>query len=90
MHAEPLRGADGQMVEGIAQGFPDTRSAIDGTRARQCMPRVRAPASAGIEPRAFAAAVQDGIEQALFGGPRDQTGTKLAEDRAVEAGVSEL
>jgi hypothetical protein len=47
-------------------------------------------ASAGFEPLAFAADVQDGIEQALFGGPYDQTGAKLASNRAVEAGVSEF
>ena len=51
---------------------------------------VGALASAGFEPLAFAAAVQDGIEQALFGGPHDQPGAELAEDRAVEAGVGEL
>jgi hypothetical protein len=47
-------------------------------------------ASAGFEPLAFAAAVQDGTEPALFGGSHDQTGAKLAENRAVEAWVSEL
>jgi hypothetical protein len=34
--------------------------------------------------------VQDGIEQALFGGPHDQTGANLASDRTVETKVSEL
>jgi hypothetical protein len=34
MRMEPLRGDDGQTVEGIASGVPDTRHAIDGTHAR--------------------------------------------------------
>ena len=51
---------------------------------------VGALASADFEPLALAAAAQEGVEQALFGGPYDQTGAKLAEDRTVEARVSEL
>jgi hypothetical protein len=90
MRMEPLRGDDGQPVEGIASGFPDTLQAIDGTHARQYMRGVGALASTGFEPLAFATAVQDGIKQTLFGGPHDHTGTKRASDRTVEAGVSEL
>jgi hypothetical protein len=30
------------------------------------------------------------VEPALFGGPHDHTGAKLAENRAVESGISEL
>ena len=62
MRIEPLRGDDGQTVKGIAEGFPDTLSAIDGTHARQYMRGVGALASTGFEPRAFATAVQAGIE----------------------------
>jgi hypothetical protein len=62
MRVEPLRGDEGQTVEGIAEGFPDTRQAIDGTPARQYMRGVGALASAGAEPLACATAVQDGIE----------------------------
>ena len=87
---EPCRGDDGQTVKGIAEGFPDTLQALDGTHARQYRRGVGALASAGFEPRAFAAAVQDGIEQALFGGSYDQPGAELAENRAGEAGVGEL
>jgi DNA-binding sugar fermentation-stimulating protein len=78
MRAEPLRGDDGQTVEGMTQCFPDALSAIDGTHARQHMRGVGALASAGFEPLALAAALQDGVEQALFGGPYDQPGAELA------------
>ena len=87
---EPLRGADGQTVEGMASGCPDTRAAMDGTHARQSRRGVGALASAGCEPLALAAAVQEGVEQARFGGPYDHTGATLAEARAVEARGSEL
>jgi hypothetical protein len=78
MRVEPRRGDDGQTVEGRAEGFPDPRSASDGAHARQYMRGVGTLASAGVAPLAFATAVQDGIEPALFGGPHDQTGAKLA------------
>ncbi len=55
MRVEPRRGDDGQTVEGIASGFPDTLSAIDGAHARQHLRGVGALASAGFEPRALAA-----------------------------------
>ena len=89
MRAEPLRGNDGQSVEGMTPCFPDALEARDGTHARQYRRGVGALASAGFEPLALAAALQDGVEQALFGGPDDQAGAELAEDRAVEAGVGE-
>ena len=63
---------------------------VEDPNGRQHMRRVGALASAGFEPLAFATAVQNGIEQTLFGGPHDQPGTKLAEDRTVETRVSEL
>ena len=63
---------------------------MDGTHARQPMRGVGALAAAGLEPPALAAALQDGVEQALCGGPYDQPAAELAEDRAVEAGVGEL
>jgi hypothetical protein len=90
MRVEPRRGDDGSTVEGLAEGFPDTRSAIDRTPARQPMRGVGALASAGFKLVAFAAAVQDGVEQARFGRPPDQPGAQLAEDRTVETRVGEL
>ena len=83
---EPRRGADGSTVQGSAAGVPDPRAALDGTPARQDMRGVGARASAGVEPRACATAVQAGIESALCGGPQDHTGPTRAEDRTVEAG----
>jgi hypothetical protein len=74
----------------MAQGFPHTLEAIDGTHARQYRRGVRALASARFEPLALPAALQAGVEPALCGGPCDQAGAELAEDRAVEASVSEL
>ena len=90
VQGEPLRGDNGQTVEGIAEGVPDTLSASDGTHTRQYLRGVGALASAGFAPLACAAAVQDGIAQALCGGPYDQPGAQLAEDRAVEAGIGAL
>src|SRR5262249_29141585 len=49
--------------------------------------RVGALPAACLEPTAFAAAVQDRVEQAPFGRAGDQTGAELAPDGAVEAGV---
>ena len=57
MQVEPLRGDDGQTVEGLAEGFPDTREAIDRTHAGQHRRGVGALASAGFEPLALAAAL---------------------------------
>ena len=62
MRMEPLRGDDGQTVEGLAEGVPDILQAIDGTPARQSRRGVGALASAGFEPLAFATAVQAGTE----------------------------
>jgi hypothetical protein len=90
MRVEPRRSDDGQTVEGIAEGVPDPRSALDGTHARQSTRGVGALASAGFEPLACATAVQAGIEPALFGGPHDHTGAKLASNRAIETRVSAL
>jgi hypothetical protein len=90
MRVEPLRGDDGQTVEGRAEGCPDPLHAIAGTHARQSMRGVGALASAGVAPLAVATAVQDGLEQALFGGAQDQPGTNLAEDRAVDTRGREL
>jgi hypothetical protein len=90
MRMEPLRGDDGQTVEGMTPCFPDPLSASAGAHARRHMRGVGALASAGFEPLTRAAALQDGVEQALFGGPYDQTGAERAEDGAVEAGGGEL
>jgi hypothetical protein len=90
VRGEPRRGADGQTVAGMASGFPDPREALDGTHARQSRRGVGALASPSVEPRARAAALQEGVAPALFGGPYDHTGAHLAADRAVEARGSAL
>jgi hypothetical protein len=90
MRVDPLRGDDDQTVEGMPQCFPSPLEAIDRTHARQHMRGVGALASAGFEPLALAAALEDGVEPALCGGSYDQPGAELASNRAVEAGVGEL
>src|SRR5262245_55428987 len=90
MRPQPSRGDHGQAVQRRPHGLCDALQAVDGANARQNLGRVGALPAAGFEPTPLAAAVQNGVQQPLFGAAADQACAELTEYREVEAGVRQF
>jgi hypothetical protein len=74
----------------VAQGLTHALQSVQGANGRQHMGGVGALAAAHLEEAAFTYPGQQGVEQQLFGVPRQQPRPELAQHGMVEARVGQL
>ena len=87
---QPVGRHHGHFVQGGPHRLADPLEPIEHADRGQDMGRVGAlPAPRSDQPE-FAASVQEGVQELLFGLARDQAGAELAQDGVIEAGVGQF
>jgi len=87
---EPVGRDRGHRVQRSAEGFRHEFEPVEHPDRREHMRRVGAAVATGLEPPHGAAALQQLVEEELFGAPRQQAVPEFAQHRKVESRVSQL
>jgi hypothetical protein len=88
--AEPVRGGDGQAVQGVAERLEGALQPDGGADACQHMSRVGALPASGLEQTQRLTAIQQLIQQQSLSTTGEQAGAELAEHGVVEPRVGQL
>jgi hypothetical protein len=88
--APPVWGADGETVEGVAEGFADQFQPVQDPNGRQHMRRVGPLSATRLEEAALARPSQEGVEPQEFGLAGDEPGPELTQHGMVDARISQL
>ena len=87
VRAQPVRCSDSQGIQCSTQCLDGAAKAVEAAHCPKDVGGVGALAPALGQEAAFAAEVEQGVEQQSLGGADYETGAELAQDRGVEAGV---
>src|SRR5262249_29877239 len=90
MGAQPYRSDHAEGIEGCAQRFPHEFQAVQGADRPKDMCRVRTLAPPGFDHAHGLQAFQYQLKEATRGLMVDQPSPKLAENRVIEARISQL
>jgi hypothetical protein len=87
---QPVRGDDGEAVEGVTEGLADAFQPVEDPNGGQHMHRVGALAPTGLEQPAGPELGHQGLKEELFRLPGHEPRPELARHGMVEAGIGPL